>query len=265
MHGDDSKNRVTGKLPDGLRDIGWPHELQWLASFLACLKPRAAIVVGSGCGHVTRTSLSDIDVVFIWPDDQLCDIRNHMLGFEQVPSGFTLDYLGPHVQFGYLFIIRSVGKLSSLDFGIASEHFFYNFMPGPYHPVWGIVNAEPLCPPVERRAVLTQTIWQCLKACASGKKIYAIDYLCRARSIALLILSNPEDFGGMSRQHLSTTAEDQLLQDAEIPHLSQEMIVDNILKLSASLHHMMPHIDGITLEWAQMLGLAPSNTHWKEK
>lgn len=244
---------------DVLSKAGVPQEIEMLSRFLYALKPCAVVEVGSACAHVSRNSLSDIDLVLLWEQSGLWQARERMMRHEIKSKSFSLDYLGPHIQFGYLFVIRSLEQRFSLDLGLTSYHFFSHFMPGPYVFIWGKVTSASLSPPIHRTAVLEQTLWQALKACASGKTLYAIDYLSRARTLAFLILSSNTDLGGMSRQHYSREDEAKLLSCS---FLSRPSISDVVVSIKGLCSHMSAHIPGIDVKlarWMTLFGLNASD------
>lgn len=243
---------------DALFNASVPPELEELSHFLYTLKPRAVIAVGSACTHVSRNSLSDIDLILLWKQSELRNSREQMMRYEINSKLFSMDYLGPHIQFGYLFVIRSLEKRFSLDLGLTSCHFFSHFMPGPYVFVWGTVESAPLSPPICRTTVFEQTLWQALKACASGKALYAIDYLSRARSLALLILSSNSDFGGMSRQHYSRNEESRLLACSCV---SNPSISDILVSIKSLCSYISAHIPGIDIKLDRWITLFGLNAH----
>jgi len=237
-----------------LHKAGMPQELEGFSRFLYTLRPCAALVVGSACDHVPQTSFSDVDLVVLWEDGAIASAFAHAVEYAPDTRSFSFDYLGPHIQFGYLFVIRNVEERFSLDLGLASCHFFLSFMPGPHSVIWGKMASAPLSPPVQRIAVFEQTICQALKACACRKTIYAVDYLSRARCLSLLIMSSKADFGGMSRQHYSHDEENRLLACSST---SGACIEDILLSIKSLCTHMSVHIadlDTRVERWIRLCG-----------
>lgn len=239
-----------------LREHGVPKEYSKLFLDLYLLKPRAVILVGSACGHVPRNTISDLDIVLLWHESAIQKAHAYLQRKVVGHSDYSIQYLGPHIQFGYLYIMRHLEQRVIIDFGLASCQFYEYFMPGPHMTIWGDVDTEPLNPAVQRMEVLEQTLWQALKACAAGKNIYALDYLYRAQSLAMLIMSCSENYGGMSRQHYLQEAETRLLKCSFVSDPCRSQITHAILLMAEELSGDAPGMRERLEHWAKAFNIA---------
>jgi len=216
---------------------------------LLCARgPLAVFVIGSLSDSVTHDTLSDVDCLFVWSNDQYAGIVEEVLHGLRECTSFTTGYFGPHIQFGHLICLRDTLDFSiSFDIGLMSDLFYRDFLP-PTHKT-PISRHKELCKnpvqPEKRIYLFFHTLAQCVKACYRSKLIYASDYLCRARTLLLLILCQPDDADGMRRSTFKPEMESELLHTLDTIPIRKEDILTGVRILIEEAERMVPGSDAL--------------------